>query len=236
MKILLQLLLAFVCSGAYAQGSAFRFRFFNEQTGIRVIPEHMMVTSKANGDTAYKVEQGQVAANGTVTLPIPDGRYDVTVIAHGYEAMSTWLEVKQQTLNVNFRLVNKERVRELAPEYLRSIHRPDAVVITGFVIDDATGLPLSNVTVKAADGSASAVSDSGGLYRLILPLPTNKTELTGRDVLHFAQEGYTTEQRSHFDLWPDGDMILNIRMKQGAGSHSETIVTKREIHHELYEP
>ncbi|GEM_PF-1266520 len=212
---------------ATQNSSGFNLRFLDEATGIAVVPETIEIRNKNGGKTS-QISKEQVAQNGTASIKLDNGFYDITVKAQGYEPMSSHFQLDNQMLDVNFNLVPLNPAKELSSKYIQSFHRKDAMVIVGFVADDATGKPIDNVSVYSKDKRAETVSKTNGFFQLILPLAENENVVEGRGTLLFAKGNYTTEVRENFDMWPNGDMILQIRMKKGTGNHTEDIINGRE--------
>ena len=208
--------------------SGFNFRFIDEVTGARVLPYEVVVKERNTRNQQYKIDAGKIAVNGTVFLPVTNGVYDVTVNATGYKQVATYFEVKDQKINVNFKMEPQTPPAEVSVDYIRSLHKADAMVITGYVVADELGLPLDSVLVYSADKAARTVTDWRGYFKLVLPLPLSDAQVEARNKVLFARYGYTTEVRQRFDMWPDGDAMLKIRLTRGSGVHTVDVVKKRE--------
>ena len=96
------------------------------------------------------------------------------------------------------------------------------------MVDDLTGLPMDKVIVYSGDEVAKAETNANGFFQLILPLPEDEKSIINRGKLLFEKNGYTTELRQNFDMWPNGDAIFQVRMKKGSGLHKVNIIQKRE--------
>lgn len=227
------LLIASLC--AHGQ-STFFFRFEDAQTGIRVIPERVVLTSRNGEKNGYILAGKQITDSGTTKLSVADGIYDIEVTAGGYKTMTTWFEMQGKELKVRFKLDSKQPDRRLAPDYLNKYRGKDIMIITGTLTDEETGLPLAGVKVTTTDKIATTTTDSMGHYLLQLPLAQNESELGKRGTLIFTKDGYTTEIKERFDMWPHGDLILPITMHKGIGTNRTNVIEKREIHRELYKP
>lgn len=108
------------------------------------------------------------------------------------------------------------------------MHRSDAIVVLGFIVDDLTGKPLENVIIHTVDNAAKTETNSIGFFQLFIPLPTLKDNINERNALIFEMNTYKTEIRENFDMWPSGDCIIQIRLKTGVGINKENIIKNRQ--------
>lgn len=216
--------------------STFIFSFEDAQTGVRVVPERVLLTSRNSEKTKYLLTSMQISDSGISRVNVPNGTYDIEVEADGYKLMSTWFEMQAKELKVRMRLDSKHPNQQMTLDYLGKYRGKQIMVITGTLTDETTGLPLAGVTVTSADKIVATTTDSTGHYLLLLPLAENENELTQRGILIFTKDGYTTEIRERFDMWPNGDLILPLRMSKGAGANTANVIEKREIHRELLKP
>lgn len=225
------LFVAFASVSSFAQQgskSGFNFRFLDEVTGARVLPYEVIVKERNNSNQQYKIDAGKIAGNGTAFLQVANGVYDVTVNAMGYKLVATYFDVKDQKINVNFKMEPQTPPAEVSVDYIRSLQKADAMVITGYVMADELGLPLDSVLVYSADKAARTVTDKRGYFKLMLPLPVSDAQVEARNRVFFARNGYITEVRQRFDMWPEGDAMLKIRLTRGSGVHTVDVVKKRE--------
>ena len=131
-----------------------------------------------------------------------EGRYIVEVREEGYEMLAAESVVTAgQTSSLLFHL------DPLTPKQSAPLQR-GRMLITGYVIDDATGLPLSDVTV------GTAKSDKTGHFAEYKPAGTRYL------VCEFTKSGYKSQVHSFIESWPGGDAKLKIRMRRGAGTET----------------
>ncbi len=207
--------------------SRLNMRFLDVGTGTAVIPDFVEINLRGTGGKGLRSTKNDVADNGSLSVDLENGLYDITVRKAGYLPMSTFFDLKNNDLKVNFNLEPITEKEELSSQYITTLQRPDALVVVGYVVDDQSGKPLANVNVQPADKVAFAITDKNGFFQFHLPLPSVKESVAKRNKLYFQKEGYTTEVRSNFDIWPNGDMILQIRMRSGTGTHEEKILLGR---------
>lgn len=204
-------------------------KFLDVATGYAIIPENIEISQKDDIKTKYKISNKKISQNGTISLTMRNGMYDVVVNAKGYKSLTTDLELNNQTLNVNLNLEPLALLDELTPTHIQTLHRTDAMVIIGFVADDFSGKPLGKVTIYTADKKVRTSSNENGFFQIIIPLPENNNAVENRGTLFFIKNNYVTEVRQKFDLYPKGDLGFKIRMKKGKGINKENIIEDREV-------
>lgn len=224
------------CTYSSRAQSAFIFRFADVQTGVRVIPDQVLLTLRGEEKKTYLLTRSQISDSGTTKLNVQDGTYNIEVNAVGYKTITTWFEMNRKELKVNFKLDRLFPEPQLMPDHIGKFRRKDATVVTGIVINEVTGLPMPGVVVSSLDKIAQTTTDSTGHYLLQLPLALNEQEIEQRGTLIFSMNGCTTEIRSRFDMWPNGDLILPVRMRIGSGENKVDVIEKREIHREMAQP
>lgn len=213
--------------------SGFNFRFLDEGTGMAVRPDKVEIKKKSDGKSFTQITKEQIDPSGTTSIKLPNASYNISVSAQGYEPMSSFFTLDNQILDVNFNLVPLNPKKELSSAYIQSFHRQDAMVIVGFVVDDAAGKPLDNVEIYSADKKSKTFSKSNGFFQLILPLAEKENAVEDRGTLFFEKGNYTTEVRQNFDMYPNGDIILQIRMNRGSGINKTDILQTRKANREI---
>jgi len=98
--------------------SELNLRFLDEATGYMVIPEYVEIKHRENEQLSHNNSRKQIAHNGTLTIKVANGVYDITVVAQGYAPMTTFFELNNQTLKVNFNLVPIKPPEELSSAYI----------------------------------------------------------------------------------------------------------------------
>ena len=114
---------------------------------------------------------------------------------------------------------------ELDSAYITSLHRADATVIVGFVVDNESGAPLQNVTVLSQPSGVKAKSNARGFFQLVVPLQTEAEEEASPARLLFEKPGFQSEERQYLELWPNGDWTYRVRLNPGDGTR---VVDERE--------
>ncbi len=215
--------------------SKLKLRTFDVYTGTTVIPDGIDVIQRENKNIGYRFDKEDVSEYGTIVIALLNGTYDIVVRATGYQTMESYFTFHNDSLSVNFNLEPLQPLTVLGSNYLTTLHRRDAMVIVGFVVDDATGQPLENVQVFSEDKKATTESGKDGYFELILPLPANYNEIIDRGKLLFEKSGYKTELRYNFDMWPSGDLILQLRLQTGTGVNTDEVIKKRDASYIIIE-
>ncbi len=205
-----------------------QLRFMDSRTGICLVPTTVILTQVGGAGYRIALPSTDLPLNHTMNIPLPRGIYEIAIRANGYKEMLTSLSIGQQLVNVNFHLDPDQDPYSLSSDFIETFHRPDALVATGTVVDDVTGLPLHGVDIRILDNTGSTQSDEKGHFQLAIPLPDKHVSTRNRNSLSFEKSGFTTEVRENFDMWPNGDMILIIRMLHGGGTNVERIIQKRD--------
>lgn len=215
-------------SGYQEPEGGIHFMFIDVIRGYAIIPEKIIIQKVNSANPAQIVLSNEVSMSGEITIPLPLGIYDVTVLAEGFTELSSRFRINGEVLDVNFHLEPIIEVAELSGDYIRELHSPTDMVFVGFIVSDLTGRPIGDVTVTSGDGKASSKSAPNGFFQLMIPLPRTEAEIEQRNLIRFEKNGYQTEIRNRFDSWPNGDCIMRIRMKSGSGQNIESVITARE--------
>jgi len=208
--------------------SYLNLKFMDENTGVRVIPNQLAIIEREGSLSDVDLSEGEIAPNGTVAVALLNGTYDISVRSDGYHTMSTHFVLSDQQVNVNFNLVPVRPPVQISSEYVSNLHHGDSIVVLGFVVDDSSGLPLATVTIRNGDMSSSTMSDGSGFFQLLFPLPVDSTGIALRNQIHLEMSGYTSQVWQNFDMWPNGDIIIRIRMVSGEGQETRRLITDRE--------
>lgn len=186
--VLVGILMVLVLANAQGQNqSEFNLRFRDIVTGYSVIPDHVEIKPKEGGKFEYSIAKNQVSPNGTVSIRVAKGEYNISVLAEGYAPMTSDFKIENGEMNVGFELQSLLPRVEFSIPYIQSLQRKDAMVIYGSVVDDVTGKPMANVEVHTADKIVKTTSNEKGFFQLVIPLAENKNILAGRGVILFGK-------------------------------------------------
>jgi hypothetical protein len=212
--------------GTGVKKSELDLRFIDESTGFVITPDNVKINRRNGGSEEYFDKTQRPI---TIQKQLENGLYDITVTANGYKPMSTYFDLQSQTVNVNFNMTPVAVPKELSVAYVQSLHSSNSMVLVGTTIDDVTGKPLSDVEIFSKDGVARSKSDKKGFFHIVVPLAYNKDQLKDRGVILYKKEKYKTEIRENFDMWPNGDAIVKIRMVRGNGQNRVRVIQDREV-------
>jgi hypothetical protein len=199
-----------------------RIRFLDSTTGYAVQPDEVLILET---DRRTLVSRSAVAAalrqqKGQLSLPLPPGAYEFKVRAKGYVASrATFVLDEHAPQRIDFHLDPLVAPPELASGRLQALHRAEATLVVGFVVDDETGQPLTGVDVRDVSGQARACTNARGFFELRLAVPLVANRIATTDVI-IEKHGYLSERRQYVELMPGGDWIYRIRLSPGEGARA----------------
>ncbi len=236
---LIGVFLFFLCiSSPLSRGATLAYHqqinLIDSMTGYNICPDTMEIRDTTRARIIYQKggEQGKKeSTKGSISVTLPYGSYDYIFEAPGYHSMTTNLTVDNNSPHIiNIYLDPLETPPELNPEFIMSLHRPDATVIIGFVVDDNTGMPIADVQVGEHGNNAGPKTNNRGFFILNIPFSQRSENIPVTD-LSFQKEGYRTELRKYVELMPNTDWVYRIRMKRGKGKKviDERAYRRRDI-------
>ena len=231
--------LFFLCiSSPLSRGATLPYRqqinLIDSMTGYAVSPDNMVIKDTTRGLIIYQEggEQGKKeSTKGTIPVSLTYGSYDYVFEAAGYHSMAANFTVNNKSPRIiNVYLDPLETPTELNPEFIASLHRPDATVIIGFVVDDNTGMPIADVQIGENGGNSCPKTNDSGFFILNIPFPPHGEGIPVAEI-SFQKEGYRTELRKYVELMPDTDWIYRVHLKRGKGKKviDERAYRRRDI-------
>ncbi|RMH74616.1 MAG: hypothetical protein D6681_22925, partial [Calditrichaeota bacterium] len=165
-------------------------RFLSSATGAGIPAARLSVYDLRNMPPLAELLSTEATEAGWVRLSPPPGEYLLRVQAEGFSPLTAPFTVEaEHSLSVDFFLDPVTLPSELEPEYIRSLLRPEAMLICGFIVDEQTRRPLSGVQVTSPEAGVTTTSDARGYFRLYLPADLPSA------TLQFARSGYRTQIR-----------------------------------------
>ncbi|MFO0794735.1 MAG: SpoIID/LytB domain-containing protein, partial [Candidatus Brocadiaceae bacterium] len=230
--------LFFLCiSHPLSHGDTLSYRqqinLIDSMTGYAVCPDNMIIRDTARGLIIYQGEEEgkKESTKGSMLVSLPYGSYDYVFEAAGYRSMAVNFTVNNKSPRIiSVYLDPLETPPELNPEFIASLHRPDATVIIGFVVDDNNGMPIADVQVGQNGDNSCTKTNDRGFFILNMPFPPYYEGIPVADI-GFQKEGYRTELRKYVELMPNTDWVYRIRLKRGKGKKviDERAYRRRDI-------
>ncbi len=193
-------------------------RFIDSATGYGIQPESVATRAHRPEAMEERLAGPQLQKSGHLALALERGRHTLTAVARDHRPMSGEFELKEgNPLLIQFLLDPDVLPPELEPEYILSLHREDATLILGFVVDEDTGEPLNGVRVSSAPSGAATLTDGRGFFQVHIPVKNGPAAGKAAANLVFERPGHQTQERQFLELWPGGDWTYRIRLTAGKG-------------------
>lgn len=207
-----------IATSAVAQSQNVRLRFVDSETGYAVKPSVVEATPESSKAQPIRVRRNGVSKEGRTTLTLPNGTHSIRVDAPGYHPMTGEFVVQPENpYQLVFQLDPITPPKEFAPEFVQPLHRINETVFLGFVVDDETGQPLVNATVRTEPSERETRTDERGYFQIYVPVQTPEDAAAHPAKLTFSAPGFVTEERCYLELWSKGDWIYRLRLNRGDG-------------------
>lgn len=190
-------------------------QILDSATGQAVQPKSVSIVNIQTGKKALTLQNTALKQNGRIQLLLPEAEYQIRVTAEGYSSMSARISAGDEGISqVRLFLDPLNLPDKWQDEAIYANLNSDATLITGYVTDGASGMPLAGVKISASGTGISSTTDSDGYFQLHLPLslPTGS--------LIFEKAGYSSQMRKNIELWPNGDWRYRIRLSPGNGQET----------------
>jgi Putative Ig domain/Stage II sporulation protein len=206
-------------------------QFVDSMTGYAVQPDSVEVVSSGeptNSNHRMQRSRFSKSGHGVVSLKQGQGSYQIQIHSPDYEAMSATVALDGGNTKLRFLLDPIHPPEELKSERINELHRSGQTLLLGFIVDDETGEPLNGVRVVSTPSGKSTRSDARGFFEFYVPAQTEGQMEQSPASLLFRKQGWQTENRKYLELWENGDVIYQVRLKRGAGVNE---VDEREFRH-----
>lgn len=195
-----------------------RIRFVDSATGYAVKPDAVEATSVQGNQKPLRVRRNGVKRDGQTTLTLDEGQHTIKVTAPGYQPMSgEFVVLPENPYNIVFQLDPIAPPLEIQPEAVAKLHQINQTVFLGFVVDEESGQPLTNVLVRTEPSGNETRTDARGYFQIYVPVQTLEAATNSPARLMFATPGFRSEERTYLELWSEGDWIYRIRLDRGEG-------------------
>jgi hypothetical protein len=195
-----------------------RIRFVDSTTGYAVKPDSVEATPSLGKQKPLRVRRNGVKRDGQTTLTLDQGQHTIKVTAPGYQPMAgEFVVLPDNPYNIVFQLDPLALPREIQPEAVAKLHQINQTVFLGFVVDEESGQPLTNVLVRTEPSGSETHSDTRGYFQIYVPVQTLAAATNSPARLIFTAPGFRSEERTYLELWSEGDWIYRIRLDRGEG-------------------
>jgi len=196
---------------------AFSFRDLN--TGYAV-PASVSVR---RGGESPAIDSFQ-ATSGETVRSYPAGQYEVELKADGYKTMTSWFVIEAGTTHRDRYILSPVQETANVSRFaaLEAALPVTTAVISGYITDDETGQPISDVKVTFERTAITAVSDRNGYYTAAIPVPGQMK--LGDDVVAaisetivYEQTGFTKRKEQNVFVTGGRRLQKNMLMFVGTG-------------------
>ncbi len=202
--------LLLVISTGYGENSLVSVRFINSSTGHSIVPDRISLTNESSS-LLQLFAKDDLTGFGFSRLHLEEGTWKADIYANGFQTMTARIHSSKDA-RYEFFLDPVALTAELHPDVIAKLHRPDGTIIVGYVVDDATGIPLKDALISNSAG-VFVSTDASGFFKIFLTLH-------GENRISVSHPDYVSEERTNIEVWPNGDWIYNFRLQRGAGKHS----------------
>ncbi len=230
--LLWALLIVHTLAAVAAGPGQIRFSVKSRSTGF-AIPEASIEVTSSNGFKQVLLP-GQA---GKVTFDAPSGEYSFKIKAPGYQSLETHFLLQENapiTANIELDPL-EEQASSSSPSGRKQEGTSSAfIILTGFVRNEATGTPLSGVTVES--GSYTATTGEDGYFSVSIPTPAaslaaadNPSIEPAKASILFRKSRFRDYEIKNFYLIPDTYRI-NIALSPASASGRETGRVEEQVH------
>jgi hypothetical protein len=189
-------------------------KFFSSETGISIIPDELIIYNTSNGQNILP-PVNMLSNNFSVSLN--EGTYSITVVKAGYISSQTSFDINSSDIICSMFLDPLTANTKLNTPRIKSLLKPDAALLIGYVVDDNTGEPLANTTVKDGNSKVLGTTDVNGYFEFYIPANCETRTFVS---LNFERAPYDIKVYKDFEVTPNTDYIFTTRLKQGGDNFS----------------
>lgn len=200
------------------ENQSVRIRFVDSATGYAVKPDFVEATPDAGDQKSLRVRRNGVKRDGQTTLTLEQGQHTIKVTAPGYQPMvGEFVVLPENPYNIVFQLDPIAPPLEIQQEAVAKLHQVNQTVFLGFVVDEESSQPLTNVLVRTEPSGNETRTDARGYFQIYVPVQTVEAATNFPARLIFATPGFRSEEFTYLELWSGGDWVYRIRLDRGEG-------------------
>jgi len=183
-------------------------KFFSSETGYSIAPDKLLVTDANNPANSISIQNN---SGNSYIAELEKGSYFITAYRSGFASSQTNFTISDNEIRYDIFMDPLTGNSKLNVQRIKSLMKPDAALLLGYVVDDVTGEPLSNVSLYNAS-SPLTQTDAEGYFQVYVP--ANCDSRTMLD-LKFGKEPFNSELYNGLEVTPSTDFIFTVRMKKG---------------------
>lgn len=192
-------------------------KFFSSQTGYILTPDQVLIIDAANPNKPISLKSN---SEDVFSASLSAGSYSVTAFKSGYLSSQTSFSIGENEIKYSIFLDPLISDPMLDPARIKSLLKPDAALLLGYVVDDMTGLPLNNVELKDWNSKIIAKTNSDGYFQVTQSAVCEQRTTID---LRFEKSPYNNEQFNKFEITSNTDFILTVRMKKGISNSTQYV-------------
>jgi len=212
--------------------SVITFQFINSESGYSIQPESFIIYDDVNRMTVMSVNQSEISKNGTISFELEKGQYKIYAASPGFFTFLSKMNTFDGTPRFNKVFMDPlNKCNELNYDRIKFLYKENSTVIFGFIVDDQTGEPVSDVLISLSNSNNRAYSNSRGYFEIYIPSASCDSNAYGK--LKFELNKYLLTTFDYLELFPKDGTILNVRLKKGYG---EIKIDQRQYRNRSNEP
>lgn len=194
--------------------SGLTFRFFDSESGAAVIPVSFIIYDESNNEILKNISRNDFKESPAINIALNPGQYKFEARADGYSVFSSIVTAAgNKNSEHKIFLDPLQKNHNLKPEIIQSKHKPGYTLLLGYITDEYSGKPLSGIEVSSSLTNTISYSNINGYYELYIP--SVSCDLNRYGDIKFSGQGFGLKTFEYLELFPDDDIILNIKLQKG---------------------
>ncbi|CAN5536635.1 hypothetical protein BH10BAC5_BH10BAC5_05560 [soil metagenome] len=190
-----------------------KFIFADSRTGIKITPGSITLTEVLTGKN-IKFSQEELTKNVSEKV-IPEGNYLLNVITDGYRSLSTNLNILKNEITYCINLDSRSLNGKQDDKRITSMHSSGSQIYSGYVTDNDSRTPISNVEILCGAANEKFYTDLDGYFEF--PVPSSCDGKNYSELI-FKKKGYKVKVDKFIENFPGNDIIMKVQLKAGTGT------------------